>query len=63
MKNAKTYLPVPSADGTKVGAGHPDPDTPTFIVGKSVGEGVDGELVVGAMPFQMLDVKLRELSK
>ena len=34
MKNAKTYLPVPSADGTKaehseaaaVAAGHPDPE-------------------------------------
>jgi protein-disulfide isomerase len=37
--------------------------TPTFIVGKSVGEGVDGELVVGAMPFQMFDAKLKELSK
>jgi protein-disulfide isomerase len=37
--------------------------TPTFIVGKSVGEGVDGELVVGAMPFQMFDVKLKEISK
>jgi hypothetical protein len=24
MKNAKTYLPVLPADGTKVGAGHPD---------------------------------------
>ena len=35
--------------------------TPTFIVGKSVGEGVDGELVVGAMPFQMFDSKLKEL--
>jgi protein-disulfide isomerase len=37
--------------------------TPTFIVGKSVGNGVDGELVVGAMPFQMFDVKLKELAK
>ena len=37
--------------------------TPTFIVGRSVGNGVDGELVVGAMPFQMFDVKLRELAK
>ena len=35
--------------------------TPTFIVGKSVGEGVDGELVVGALPFQMFDSKLKEL--
>ena len=35
--------------------------TPTFIVGKSVGEGVDGELIVGALPFQMFDSKLKEL--
>jgi protein-disulfide isomerase len=37
--------------------------TPTFIVGKSVGNGVDGELLIGAMPFQMFDVKLKELAK
>jgi protein-disulfide isomerase len=35
--------------------------TPTFIVGKSAGDGVDGELVVGAMPYQMFEAKLREL--
>jgi protein-disulfide isomerase len=35
--------------------------TPTFIVGKSVAGGVDGELLVGAMPFQMFDLKLKEL--
>jgi protein-disulfide isomerase len=46
-------------EAMKIGAS----GTPTFIVGKSVGEGVDGELVVGAMPFQMFDVKLKELSK
>ena len=37
--------------------------TPTFIVGKSVGEGVDGELVVGALPYQMFDMKLKDLAK
>jgi protein-disulfide isomerase len=37
--------------------------TPTFIVGKSAGNGVDGELVVGAMPFQLFDLKLKELAK
>jgi protein-disulfide isomerase len=37
--------------------------TPTFIVGRSVGNGVDGELLIGAMPFQMFDVKLKELAK
>ena len=37
--------------------------TPTFVVGKSVGAGVDGELLVGAMPFQMFDIKLKDLAK
>jgi protein-disulfide isomerase len=37
--------------------------TPTFIVGKSVANGVDGELLVGALPFQMFDLKLKELAK
>lgn len=46
-------------EAMKIGAN----GTPTFIVGKSVGGGVDGELVVGAMPFQMFDQKLKELSK
>jgi protein-disulfide isomerase len=35
--------------------------TPTFIVGKSAGAGVDGELLIGAMPFPMFDAKLKEL--
>ena len=35
--------------------------TPTFVVGKSMGEGVDGELMIGAMPYQMFDQKLKEL--
>ena len=46
-------------EGMRVGAN----GTPTFIVGKSVGEGVDGELVVGAMPFGMFDAKLKSLEK
>jgi protein-disulfide isomerase len=46
-------------EAMKIGAN----GTPTFIVGKSVGNGVDGELVVGAMPFQMFDAKLKELTK
>ena len=44
-------------EAMKIGAN----GTPTFIVGKSVGNGVDGELVIGAMPFQMFDMKLKEL--
>ncbi|HTP87284.1 MAG TPA: thioredoxin domain-containing protein [Candidatus Acidoferrales bacterium] len=37
--------------------------TPAFVIGKSAGEGVDGELVVGAMPYSMFDQKLREAAK
>ena len=37
--------------------------TPTFVVGKSTPEGVDGELVIGALPYQNFDFKLRELQK
>jgi protein-disulfide isomerase len=46
-------------EAMKIGAN----GTPTFIVGKSVGNGVDGELVVGAIPFQMFDSKIKELLK
>jgi protein-disulfide isomerase len=37
--------------------------TPSFVVGKSTTEGVDGELVVGAMPYQLFDQKLKELAR
>ena len=46
-------------EAMKIGAN----GTPTFIVGKSVANGVDGELLIGAMPFQMFDVKLKELAR
>jgi protein-disulfide isomerase len=35
--------------------------TPTFVVGKSTEDGVDGELMVGAQPYPMFDQKLKEL--
>jgi len=37
--------------------------TPSFVVGKSTPDGVDGELIVGAMPYQMFDQKLKELAR
>ena len=37
--------------------------TPTFVVGKSVGNGVDGEMMVGALPFPVFDEKLKQFSK
>jgi protein-disulfide isomerase len=37
--------------------------TPSFVIGKSSPDGVDGELVVGALPFGSFDEKLKTLSK
>jgi protein-disulfide isomerase len=35
--------------------------TPTFVVGKSIPDGVDGELVIGALPYESFDEKLKDL--
>jgi protein-disulfide isomerase len=37
--------------------------TPSFVVGKSTPDGVDGELVVGAMPYQLFDEKLKSIAR
>jgi protein-disulfide isomerase len=37
--------------------------TPSFVVGKTTPDGVDGELIVGAMPYQVFDQKLKELAR
>jgi protein-disulfide isomerase len=44
-------------EAMKIGAN----GTPTFVIGKSTPDGVDGELVVGAQPYPMFDEKLKEL--
>jgi protein-disulfide isomerase len=44
-------------EAMKIGAS----GTPSFIVGRSTPEGVDGELVVGALPYPVFDAKLKEL--
>ena len=44
-------------EAMKIGAN----GTPTFVIGKSTPNGVDGELVVGAEPYAMFDQKLKEL--
>jgi protein-disulfide isomerase len=46
-------------EAMKIGAS----GTPTFILGKSTAEGVEGELVVGAMPFPIFDQKIKDLAK
>lgn len=35
--------------------------TPSFVVGKSTPDGVDGELIIGALPYETFDQKLKEL--
>jgi protein-disulfide isomerase len=35
--------------------------TPAFVVGKSTAEGIEGDLVVGAQPYNTFDLKLRSL--
>jgi protein-disulfide isomerase len=45
-------------EAMKIGAN----GTPTFVIGKSTADGVDGELVVGAQPYPVFDQKLKELA-
>jgi len=44
-------------EAMKIGAS----GTPTFVVGKSTPDGVDGELVVGSQPYSVFDQKLKDL--
>jgi protein-disulfide isomerase len=44
-------------EAMKIGAN----GTPSFILGKSTPDGVDGELIVGAMPYAVFDQKLKDL--
>jgi protein-disulfide isomerase len=36
--------------------------TPTFVIGKSTASGVDGEVLVGAMPYSTFDLKLKGMA-
>lgn len=36
--------------------------TPTFILGRSTPDGVDGAMLVGAQPFEVFEAKIKELS-
>jgi len=55
----KNAVQTDVVEAMKIGAN----GTPTFVVGKSTPEGVDGDVMVGAMPFQMFDEKLKALEK
>jgi protein-disulfide isomerase len=55
----KSVVQNDMVEAMKIGA----TGTPTFVVGRTTAEGVDGELMVGALPYQMFDEKLRTLVK
>jgi len=46
------------ADAMRIGAN----GTPAFVIGKSAPNGVEGELVIGAMPYTVFDQKLKDLA-
>ena len=53
----KSAVQADVLEAMKVGA----QGTPTFVVGKSTANGVEGEVVEGALPFPAFDQKLKEL--
>jgi protein-disulfide isomerase len=53
----KSAVQADVAEAMKVGA----QATPSFVIGKSTADGVDGELVVGAMPYASFEQKLKQL--
>jgi protein-disulfide isomerase len=46
-------------EAMKIGAS----GTPTFVVGKSLPDAVEGEVLMGALPLQVFEEKLKEVSK
>jgi protein-disulfide isomerase len=53
----KEIVQVDVMEAMKIGAN----GTPTFVVGKSTPDGVDGEVMIGALPYPMFDEKLKSL--
>ena len=57
---SEKYRKIVEADmavATRIGIG----GTPAFVVGKSTPDGVDGQLIMGALPYSVFDQKLREI--
>jgi protein-disulfide isomerase len=55
----KSAIQADIQDALKIGAN----GTPSFVIGKTTPDAVDGELVIGAMPYQVFDEKLKELAR
>jgi predicted DsbA family dithiol-disulfide isomerase len=54
----KKAIQADLAEANRIGAD----GTPAFVLGRSTKEGVDGELVVGALPYASFDQKLKDLA-
>jgi protein-disulfide isomerase len=54
----KNAIRIDSQTAEKIGAN----GTPSFVLGKSTPKGVDGELIIGAMPYEVFDQKLKALA-
>ena len=46
-------------EAIKIGAN----GTPSFVIGKSASDTIEGDLVIGAMPYQVFDQKFKELGR
>src|SRR5690348_5136780 len=46
-------------EAIKIGAN----GTPSFVIGKSAPDTIEGDLVIGAMPYQVFDQKFKELGR
>jgi len=47
-----------TAEGTKIGVG----GTPTFVIGRTTPNSLEGPMIVGALPYALFDAKLKELA-
>ncbi|HEY1342075.1 MAG TPA: thioredoxin domain-containing protein [Bryobacteraceae bacterium] len=54
----KTAVETDVSEAMRIGAD----GTPSFVIGKSTPDGVEGELIVGAQPYPVFDLKLRQLA-
>lgn len=55
----KNAIRSDSQAAEKIGAN----GTPSFVLGKSTPEGVDGELIIGALPYEVFDQKIKALAR
>ena len=55
----KTAIEKDIQEAVRIGAN----GTPSFVIGKTAGDSVDGDLLIGAMPYQVFDEKLKALTR